>query len=104
MTILNQTPVMEVSYIVWILWAVLMFFSIIFNSIGWKMKKANWHRGALLASILALIILVFGTLNKVPTGKYRYQCTFNDNVSINEIYDSYNVVSHEGELWVVEDK
>ena len=32
------------------------------------------------------------------------QCTIEDNVSINEVYDKYNVVDKQGEIWTLREK
>lgn len=32
------------------------------------------------------------------------QCTIEDNVSINEVYDSYDVIDKQGEIWTLKEK
>ena len=44
------------------------------------------------------------TYNCEPTGRYRYEVTIDDSVSITEVYDHYNVVEQRGDIWILEDK
>ena len=32
------------------------------------------------------------------------QCTIDDNVSINEVYDKYDVIDKQGEIWTLKEK
>lgn len=32
------------------------------------------------------------------------QCTIDDNVSINEVYDNYKVIDRQGEIWTLREK
>lgn len=68
------------------------------------------------ASILSMILfvcsivafVVFAAINDIyksePTGRYRYEVTIDDSVSITEVYDHYNVVEQRGDIWILEDK
>ena len=44
------------------------------------------------------------TYNCEPTGRYRYEATIDDSVSITEVYDHYNVIEQRGDIWILEDK
>ena len=44
------------------------------------------------------------TYNCEPTGRYRYEATIDDSVSITEVYDHYNIVEQRGDIWILEDK
>ena len=44
------------------------------------------------------------TYKNEPTGRYRYEATIDDSVSITEVYDHYNVVEQRGDIWILEDK
>lgn len=39
-----------------------------------------------------------------PTPRNTYKCIFDEDVSIQEIYDKYEVVGRDGEIWILEDK
>ena len=68
------------------------------------------------ASILSMVLfvcsiiasIVFAAINDTyksePTGRYRYEVTIDDSVSITEVYDHYNVVEQRGDIWILEDK
>lgn len=38
------------------------------------------------------------------TGRYTYECTFDDSLSVNCIDEKFNVISVEDGIWIVEDK
>lgn len=40
----------------------------------------------------------------VETGRYTYECTFDDSVSVNSIDEKFNIISVEDGIWTVEDK
>ena len=44
------------------------------------------------------------TKEDIPTGRYRYECTIDDDASFIDIYEKYIVVERRGDLWVLEDK
>lgn len=39
-----------------------------------------------------------------PSDRNTYKCIFEEDVSIQEVYDSYEVVGRDGEIWILEDK
>ena len=41
---------------------------------------------------------------QVPTDRYEYKVTIEDNVSIADVYDNYEVTGRDGEIWILEDK
>lgn len=50
----------------------------------------------------ALLILLISDIlfSKVDA----IQCTIEDNVSINEVYDNYDVIDKQGEIWTLKEK
>ena len=40
----------------------------------------------------------------VPTGKYEYQVTINNSVSMTEFYDKYEIVEVEGKIYTIREK
>ena len=56
-----------------------------------------------LIGVIGLLILGIGCF-KEPTGRYRYKVTVSDEVSLNDIYETYEIVDRDGELWTLEDK
>lgn len=59
---------------------------------------------SVLAIIGALIVVIGGQLHWRISGRNRYECIIDDSVSINEIYENYNVIERRGKIWVLEDK
>jgi hypothetical protein len=41
---------------------------------------------------------------QAPTDRYRYECTIDESVSIQDIYDNYEVIEQRGQIWILEDK
>lgn len=61
----------------------------------------------IMVVISGIFIIVFAILysaNEKPTGRYRYEATIDESVSITEVYKNYNVVEQRGDIWVLEDK
>ena len=57
------------------------------------------------SSIVCVIFnYINDTYNCEPTGRYRYEATIDDSVSITEVYDHYNVIEQRGDIWILEDK
>ena len=56
----------------------------------------------------SIMCVIFNCINDnykcEPTGRYRYEVTIDDSVSITEVYDRYNVVEQRGDIWILEDK
>ena len=61
----------------------------------------------LIASIALFIVscvaIVF-TSKQVPNGKYKYQVTISDNVSMVEFNERYDVISVEGKIYTIVEK
>ena len=45
----------------------------------------------------------YPVLNK-ETGRYEYKCTISEDVDLQDFEERYEIISHEGDLWVIEDK
>ena len=54
--------------------------------------------------VCAIFNVINNTYKSEPTGRYRYEVTIDDSVSITEVYDRYNVVEQRGGVWILEDK
>ena len=61
-----------------------------------------------IVSVLSLIvvyIIVFVSKHHWRTNeRNQYECIIDDSVSINEVYENYNVIERRGDIWVLEDK
>lgn len=63
--------------------------------------------GIVISSILlfaSLIVMAGCKFIEQPTGRYRYEVTINKDVSIQEVYEKYNVIEKDGKKWILEDK
>lgn len=56
-----------------------------------------------VACVAMFALLIFGE-HRVSTGRYRYQAVISDEVSLNDIYERYEIVKQDGRLWTLEDK
>lgn len=56
-----------------------------------------------LIVLTALAFIATGCLaaKEVPTSAKEYQVTIEDYVSINDVYDYYEVVDKEGDIWTI---
>lgn len=59
---------------------------------------------SLLAIIATPIIIIASKTHWRTNERNQYECIIDDNVSINEVYDNYNVIERRGEIWILEDK
>ena len=59
---------------------------------------------SLLAMIAMPIIVITSKSHWRTNERNQYECIIDDSVSINEVYENYNVIERRGDIWVVEDK
>ena len=59
---------------------------------------------SLLAIIATPIIIIASKTHWRTNERNQYECIIDDGVSINEVYENYNVIERRGEIWVLEDK
>ena len=57
-----------------------------------------------LGAALGLILLIVAYPKPGFTGRYRYEAVISDDVSINDIYEKYEVINKDGKKWILEDK
>lgn len=58
----------------------------------------------LLAMIAMPIIIGISKSHWRTNERNQYECIIDDSVSINEVYENYNVIERRGDIWVLEDK
>ena len=66
----------------------------------------------LIKLIVGIILLILGTIGLVyaktigekPTGKYQYQVTIDNSVTMSEFYDKYEVIEVEGKIYTIREK
>ena len=59
---------------------------------------------SLLAMIAIPIIVITSKSHWRTNERNQYECIIDDSVSINEVYEKYNVIERRGKIWVLEDK
>lgn len=59
---------------------------------------------SLLAMIAMPIIIDTSESHWRTNERNQYECIIDDSVSINEVYENYNVIERRGDIWVLEDK
>lgn len=60
--------------------------------------------GMFLGFILGLFVFGISTQFQVPTGEYTYQVTIDNNVSMTEFNDKYDIIKQEGEIYYIKEK
>lgn len=103
-TILNEYPIMDYqfNFLAGAIAAIIVFtvVCIVFGTEG-----VPFEIGPFMA-IIAITALAFaGTgavcAKEVPTSAKEYQVTIEDHVSINDVYDYYEIVEKEGDIWTI---
>lgn len=105
MTILNQTEILECSYPAII--AGLIIAAILAIYAAGFVYVNNKSRVSLICCFLAVLLLLSAPILcsiTSPTGRYRYEGLIDEDMSMAEIYDQYNIVEKRGDIWVLEDK
>lgn len=59
---------------------------------------------SLLAMIAIPTIVITSKSHWRTNDRNQYECIIDDSVSINEVYENYNVLERRGDIWVLEDK
>lgn len=72
---------------------------------GYKIiEQADWLPSIAVSIIVGIMFFfAFGGIfaYKAPTSAKEYQVTIEDYVSINDVYDYYEVVDKEGDIWTI---
>lgn len=110
MTILNQYEILKNVTPTWwyIVSVVLVVAVIVMASIENKTNSSSLLLTVSLTVIFGLIwtwvVRPIVTKEDTPTGRYRYECTIDDDASFVDIAEKYVVVEQRGDLWILEDK
>lgn len=107
--ILNKTPVMVqpdwwnegvlISIGLFIVFTVLTFI------FGENEHTVLTWLSIILAFVSIISVAVCGNIKvKNEDGRYRYETIIDDGVSIQEVYENYNVIEKDGKKWILEDK
>lgn len=111
--ILNKVEIMESP--MWIAIAIIVCFVLILVSIAIFFVNVitdflddKWWITALIIVLSYIGILLMSNLDKnlliEPTGKYEYQVTIDDSVSINEFLEKYEIIEVNGKIYTIREK
>ena len=105
--VLNKVPIMKptpVSDFVSIIYAIIIVFAVIIIICGAAFHN-NWiiSFGVCLILCSNIAIVIYGK-KEMETGRYEYQCTISDNILFIDMYEKYEIVGRDGELWTIRDK
>ena len=67
----------------------------------WKLIACG---AGLIVGIFAMSAVIATTTPAEPTGRYEYQVTIDDTVSITEFYEKYEVIDQNGKIWTIREK
>lgn len=107
--ILNATQIMESP-----LWTVLLIaFGILCLAVSFALFFVSCLTIGNKSIIIAIILFIVGLISlfvgvdhsyTIPTGKYKYEVTIDENVSFTELNSKYNIIEQRGSIYVLEDK
>lgn len=114
MHIISETPIKDfttTSDIVTAIGITILILTIIFYArrlSHTEDAKTKDFKITLLGTIIGAIVAISSVLHIKPmyaeTGKYRYVCTLDDNISANELTKHFNIISVKDNTWTLEDK
>ena len=58
----------------------------------------------ILSAIASFIFIGLDENIKIPTGKYEYQVTIDNNVSLNEFIEKYEIINIDGKIYTIKEK
>lgn len=101
-TVLNNITVSDFNPVPWLI--VIIFLLLVAFIIVYIFDELDRRNGIIVwfgMFAIALLLLVADIrYSKVDA----IQCTIEDNVSINEVYDKYDVIDKQGEIWTLREK
>lgn len=103
-TVLNNVIVSDFNPVPWliVLIGLLLFFAFItiYNEPNEFERKSALIVWCVMFAIALILLIADVRLSKTDA----IQCTIEDNVSINEVYDNYDVIDKQGEIWTLKEK
>ena len=108
--ILAQDPIKDFGYGGYVLGACVIIALI--ASIVYAIKEFNFIEGCCLVfygfaisfCIGVILAMPVSAITSSPTGKYTYKVTVDENVSIVDFYERYEVISQDGMIFTVREK
>lgn len=105
-TVLNNVTVSNFNPVPWlcILIGFLIVFTILCIAKNIGANSDTIGLGCVILCAIFGITLVLFIADIHDSKVDAIQCTIEDNVSINEVYDKYDVVDKQGEIWTLREK
>ena len=105
-TVLNNVTVSDFNLIPWLIVFIgfLVVFIIICIAYDIGANSDTIGLGCVILSAIFSIALVLFIADIHDSKVDAIQCTIEDNVSINEVYDNYDVIDKQGEIWTLKEK
>ena len=102
-TVLNNVNVSNFNPVPWLVVFVglLIAFIIIFIKFD---KFDNMENTIGLFCMICTVLLILFVSDVICSKVDAIQCTIEDYVSINEVYDKYDVIDKQGEIWTLREK
>ena len=108
-TILNQTEIMEPTQLtatIVVILIIIAAISCIAFFIAYITMVSNVCPVILAFISISSLVTVFfiGVLSPKHLIGYEYEATIDENVSMKEVYERYEIVEQRGDIWVLRDK
>lgn len=105
MHIIEQTPVTSDTSMFWIVFilgvVVAMGALIVLNIKNGRREK---DKIVLIFYAIGIAIMILSTAFTVETGRYTYKCTFDDNITVKDITEHFDIIDVVDDVWIVKDK
>ena len=106
--ILNKEPVMIQDERLFITGMICLVIAIVCSIIGENHKddevKITFFCGFVVFILTAFGLVLSYKTTTIPSDRYQYEAIMDENVSIQEVYEKYNVIEQDGKKWILEDK
>lgn len=105
-TVLNQAEIIDTPHVgLNIIAALIILVVSALFSAPFKFELWTAPVGFILGSLVVIgLIKLFNIPMIEPSGRYRYECTIDESVSMTEVYERYDIIEQRGDIWVLEDK
>lgn len=100
-TVLNNVTVSNFNPLPWLgVLSGFLILIIIYIAVNSNNIKAAIGWACVISAVVFTFLIIDICFSKVDA----IQCTIDDDVSINEVYDKYDVIDKQGEIWTLKEK
>lgn len=110
MTILYQNEILDYKMPTWCRIVLLILGAIAIGLELYSFYDVRNKTTNTMANVMLAVFIIYGVSTllflqkEVPTGRYRYECTIDEDTSFAEVCEKYDVVEQKGDIWILEDK